>query len=572
MTSALVTAGRIAFGCTALVSQAVLGQQPPDAGQIRQEIERRPVPRQPVPAPPGGALPPPVEPAPADASGIVVVLQRVEFSGNTLLNDATLQRVVASYLARPLRFSDLQRAASDIATRYRLDGWVVRTSLPEQDLGDGTLRILITEGRFGRVVIDAAQAGDPPRVPMARILALVSGQLRPGQLLRSSDIDAAIRVIDELPGIRAQGHLEPGAEEGRSDLRLQVAGEPLATGTWGVDNQGGRSTGVLRVLGSMTLASPFRQAERMTLATMASDGNRYARAAVQWPAGRFGTRAGWSGSWLGYRLTDGSVEALGAMGRSTTLGFDLSQPLVQASDQAWSIGAAAERKSFHNEAAGAVTSAYRVGSLQVTAGGYRSDAVLGGGTTGLNAVVTRGRVELDGSPNAAADAEGARTAGLYTKLRWSLSRQQRLTGSLSMNASWTAQWADRNLDSSEKFYLGGPTGVRAYPGGEAGGPEGHLLALELLGTWRPGVSASAFVDRGAVQAESPQGAWVPPGPARTRLQGVGSAISWSPSPHVNAKLTWSRRVGLNPNPTATGADQDGTRRIHRVWLELAGSF
>jgi hemolysin activation/secretion protein len=40
------------------------------------------------------------------------------------------------------------------------------------------------------------------------------------------------------------------------------------------------------------------------------------------------------------------------------------------------------------------------------------------------------------------------------------------------------QVAFKNLDSSQKFILGGPTGVRAYPVGEAPGDEGHAFTLE----------------------------------------------------------------------------------------------
>ena len=46
-------------------------------------------------------------------------------------------------------------------------------------------------------------------------------------------------------------------------------------------------------------------------------------------------------------------------------------------------------------------------------------------------------------------------------------------------ASFSGQMAGGNLDPSEKFYLGGSTGVRAYPSGEAGGSTGQLISLEL---------------------------------------------------------------------------------------------
>jgi hemolysin activation/secretion protein len=40
------------------------------------------------------------------------------------------------------------------------------------------------------------------------------------------------------------------------------------------------------------------------------------------------------------------------------------------------------------------------------------------------------------------------------------------------------RFSSRNLDTSEKMYLGGPHSVRAYPVEEAGSDEGQTLSLE----------------------------------------------------------------------------------------------
>ena len=45
--------------------------------------------------------------------------------------------------------------------------------------------------------------------------------------------------------------------------------------------------------------------------------------------------------------------------------------------------------------------------------------------------------------------------------------EQRLTESWVLFGSVNAQFASKNLDSSERFSFGGPYGMRAYPIGEA---------------------------------------------------------------------------------------------------------
>jgi hemolysin activation/secretion protein len=57
-------------------------------------------------------------------------------------------------------------------------------------------------------------------------------------------------------------------------------------------------------------------------------------------------------------------------------------------------------------------------------------------------------------------------------------RIQRVNEKLNLQLLANAQFADKNLDSSEKLSLGGATGVRAYPSGEASGDEGRKLSVD----------------------------------------------------------------------------------------------
>ena len=84
-----------------------------------------------------------------------------------------------------------------------------------------------------------------------------------------------------------------------------------------------------------------------------------------------------------------------------------------------------------------------------------------------------------------------------------LLRQQSLGERLSVYLSLSAQRAGKNLDSSEKFVLGGVNGVRAYPQGEASGDSGYVATVEaryvpdfaaIPGVLQPFV----FVDAGGV--------------------------------------------------------------------------
>lgn len=77
------------------------------------------------------------------------------------------------------------------------------------------------------------------------------------------------------------------------------------------------------------------------------------------------------------------------------------------------------------------------------------------------------------------DQAGLRTQGKFHRLNLSVARLEKPPGDFSLFARFYGQWANRNLDSSEDFALGGPYGVRGYPVGEARGDMGVLGTLEL---------------------------------------------------------------------------------------------
>ena len=56
------------------------------------------------------------------------------------------------------------------------------------------------------------------------------------------------------------------------------------------------------------------------------------------------------------------------------------------------------------------------------------------------------------------------------------------------------------------------------------------------------------------------------------LKGGGLSASWTASFGLTLQATASRRIGRNPNPTSTGADQDGSLTMNRFWLQASMPF
>ena len=205
--------------------------------------------------------------------------------------------------------------------------------------------------------------------------------------------------------------------------------------------------------------------------------------------------------------------------------------------------------------------------------GNQFDKWGGGGANLASLTLTAGTVNLDDSPNQAADASTTQTHGSFSKLRYALSRQQALNADWSLYALLTGQFANKNLDSSEKFFLGGANGVRAYPANEGGGSEGSMINLELRWRAMSNLVVTGFYDWGSVTVNKNNSFAGAPVFNRFDLSGLGASLTWTGPKGFNLKGTYAHRLGDNPNrDTATGKDQDGSLNKSRVWLTASLPF
>jgi len=551
--------GAWSIALSTLVFSGSAWSQAPDAGAIlqRSEADRR-VPLLPALTPaPSASRPNPV------ATGDAVVVTRFRFDGNTLLDDARLSAATAEYLGRPLDLAGLRDAAVRVTEAYRSAGWIVRAFLPPQEVSDGEVTIAVVESVFGKAVIERT---DGVRLGECRAERLVGHLLSPGAPLSARAVDRALLLIGDIPGVAVDGRLQEGAGERETDLIAALRAEPLVSGDAALDNAGSRSTGERRLLANLQLNGPLATGDLWGVSLLAAHGVRYVRLSQSVPIGWAGWRAGLHATHLTYRVTSFELAPLAVRGSSTGVGFDAQYPLVRSSASNLYLLATAETRRFFNEALASTTSRYRSHAFGV---GVSANAVDWMGTAGIttgSVSLARGRLDLDGSPTQAADAATARTEGGYARVRYAASHQWSLTEDLAASIQVAGQSASRNLDSSEKFYLGGAGGVRAYPSGEAGGSRAWLLNLEVRKSISPQWTLAAFHDRGSVTQNVDNAFPGAPTPNRYSLSGVGLWLGWQPSAATQLRVTWSRRTGRNPNPTAAGTDQDGTLRRHRVWL------
>lgn len=561
---------RLALGLTSWI---VLGtaldgaqaQTPPDAGLLQQQQRDRVTPPLPEKAAlPSGLTPPQALTLPP---GQQVDVIRFEIEGNERFSSEVLRAALASFEGHRLGMQQLQDATVMLTEFYARAGWMARSYLPTQDITTGVVRIRIVEARLGQMRIEAS--GQHMSAAQAR--SFMERYQVPGAPIQLDRLQRGLLLLSDTPGVQSSAALSAGQHTGDSDLALQLQDSSTITGNLSLDNTGARSIGEARLSGDLSLHGILGIGDRFHSLLSHSQGSDYIQAGLSLPLPQTAWRLGLRGSAMRYRLVQSDFDALQGKGKSDTLGLSADFPVLRSRFGNVYLSLSTDRKRFHNEANGAVSSDYR--SRLVSAGliGNRFDDWLGGGASTASLMLDMGRLDLNGSPSQAADAAGPRAEGRFNKLRYSLSRLQTLNRNLTAFAQWVGQVVDRNLDSSERFYLGGAQGVRAYPSSEGGGSKAQLVNLELRMQLNEGWRATAFYDRGqatsTVQGPTPAGA-----PNRFRLQGLGLSLGWSGPNGLDLHATWARRLGSNPLANAQGKDQDGSLTPNRLWLQASMPF
>jgi hemolysin activation/secretion protein len=538
---------------------AALADTLPSAGHLQQVIQTERAQRIPAQAPISSM---PLAQTPAmSKGGATVTVSKFNWVGNTLLSDPELNRLTASFLGRPMDFAQLEAVAMAVANHYRSTGYVVQTKLPPQDIANGVVTIEITEAKFGKVLMDSNSS---KRVDAARIRETIYAFQPTGGKLNANNIDRALAVLSDLAGIRVQGQFLPSAETGQTDFMVSTQDLPAWTIDTAADNAGARSTGAERATLGLTVNSPLRMGDQLTAHAMVSKGSDYLRAAYRWPLGHAGWTMGINGSRLNYRSTlstesAGVVTQLHLTGRADAVGLESSYPLASRKRYKLQAVLGWDFKQYENQRDAQVDSSYDTRALNAGLQGQLTDLFAGGGFSTWQMMGTSGVLKA---------LQGNLNEGSYRKLKYSFTRTQELTPRWSLHAALNGQASKTNLDASEKFYLGGMNGVRAYPSSEAGGSVGQLFNLEWRHRFINNSTWFVFYDHGQVMLDPSSTAAL----NKFALKGYGLGYGHVSAKGINLKAMVARRLGHNPNPTATGQDQDGSLVLNRFWLSASLPF
>jgi len=511
---------------SALAAQGALAQAPEVPANIGGALEQSAPPRAEEPKPPPPLPPVGLPDAPEEmdmAGGETLLVKAIRVEGSEERDWRRLQELLSPYLFKELTMAEVTEASNLVTLYYRDHGdMTAKAYVPRQDATGGVLVIRLLLGRYGGFEV---WNSSPVRTSFLR--GVFESVKRKSPVVRRKGLERAMLLLGETPGGGVPTvTITAGEEPGTSDFLIDAAGSPRLGGYAAANNQGSRHTGEYRMYAGGDVNSPLGFGDRLSAGYMATTTGELGawRLSYGFPLAHNGLRAEFSAARTEYEL-GGAFSALGATGEATIYEGAVRYPLRKGRGEDFTIEAKVVHKrmeddmEFTSTTPNEVTGELPANAMEPNRRNSTAFALTlgreGWGSVGGRAYSARvagslafGNLNIVDAygVNAAVDAAGPRTAGMFSKLNLEGSGTLELAEGLALTLSAKFQKAllGGNLDSTEQMFVNGAGGVRAWTE-SVGYDNGRVFSAELrraLPGWG-GVSHAAllFADDGRAWVE-----------------------------------------------------------------------
>lgn len=448
---------------------------PADVSRIRPlESVERPL-KEPVSRPAEGIVP--EQDAPEGASQISFMLNTVTLEGVTAFPKEELAAIYADLLCQRISLDKLWGFANQITAYYRDHGYfLTRAYVPAQEIGEGNVRIHVVEGYIGKVVVDDPVAGH-------RIFRELTDELYAKKPVTTAEVESYLLRLNDLPGKAWRAIVQPyeGAPEGAVAIALVPQDKP-GSGLIQFDNSSSRYLGPYQALAHYSDSFlPLQQTALTLSASTPMDELKYTSISHTIPL-TAQISAHLTGSYIyarpGYTLADFQI-------RSRYYEFSAGveyRPIRQWLENL-SFTADIVTKDTRSKTSGVELTHDSLRQLRIGASYDLTDNWQG--YNALQISLSQGLGLFGASEEGSLSASRAEGDPEFTRLEFSLTRQQALGNDWSLIGRMDGQWASGPLLSSEEFGYGGQQFGRAYDPSEITGDHGVATSLQLSYTALP---------------------------------------------------------------------------------------
>jgi hemolysin activation/secretion protein len=494
---------RLVVFVTAAIPVAAYAQLPiPPSAEPRPPAERAVPPERPREAEPAIRVQPlPGSQAPPGAEQVEIDLRDIAVEGATAYSPEELRALFAPYLGKRVSIAKIFELAHELETKYWSDGYVLtRIIVPEQEIEGGRVKFTAVEGWINAVAVE----GEPG--PLEDAIKRQAEALTKQRPARIEDIERFLLLVDDMPGVTAQGVIRPGKEAGASELVVDVKVKHV-DGYVTVNNRASRFTGpIVGAVGvGVNSFTPLAERVEGIFYSTFDDEQQFGQLAVSGRILDNGTRlrafVGYTPSNPGFTLDPLDVEST-----ALTAGLHATVPVVRSRRTNLALDFGFDFEDTKTEILEAPFSKDHLRVLRVVATADHRDDWRGitSGALGLH----QGLAILGASEHGSDQPSRAEGRADFFKATAEISRLQALlerdAWSLGLFGSLGGQYATSPLLAPEEFAPGGERFGRGYFPAEISGDSGFGTSIELRFThflenaWVPHYQVYAFYDFAAV--------------------------------------------------------------------------
>lgn len=349
--------------------------------------------------------------------------------------------------------------------------------VPPQTIEDGHVRLQVIEGFIDRINVE----GDVTGLEQIRAYAQ---RVRSDGPLSVRDLERALLLINDMPGVRARSVLSPSqAQPGAADLNIIVERHAYDAEIF-TNNFGTRYLGPWQLGGSGALNGMFGNNERLTgQIVVAPDWDFdlelfYAALGYQMPVNDLGTTVQLQGTHTrtepGYTLEQFDVE-----GRAHSLAATVAHPFVRSRRFNASGRITFDMRNVDSSNNLEPTRKDRIRAVRMGGRVDNIDRFFGAGYNMVDLQISQGLGILGATSENDELVSRPGADSRFLKAEIEMQRLQRIGGGVNLLMAGRGQWANENLLSSEEFGVGGMGYGRGYDPSEIIGDDGIAGKLEL---------------------------------------------------------------------------------------------
>lgn len=490
---------------------------------------------------------------------------KLNIIGNENVDDETLHALIANQEGQELSLHQLGKLASLITGYYHNHDYPLAIAIiPAQTIEGGVVTIQVLEASYGDVLLKNESRIN--EFLLKNTMTLVKS----GEKVTGNKLNQTLLLLNDIPGIVVDASIKKGVAPGTSDLIVNATDASHFKAYVSVANSGSASIGRSRGTANLDFFNQLGLGDVLSVNGLTSgDGMNYGRLSYELLLNGYGTRLGGSYSDLYYQLMGQQYKLLEVHGTSTNYSLWARHPLIRSLNYNLYTQVEYDHIALRDHIDGLSAPSRKDRSLDdatLTVSGDVRDRWLYGGGTYFNVSLTLGNLGFDDRVAKDMDLAGPKTQGAFSKINLTLTKTQQLTDNVTISGSLSGQWANDNLDSSQKMVVGGPSSVRAYDVSILSGDDAQLFTAEVrrtinssLGVWQ----AIAFYDAAHVQMNNTP---LDSSKNTATIQGLGVGVNWQNEAMWSAHMSYAMPIGSEPS--LLNASTIGPR----AWVEIRKDF